>query len=40
MYGLFDSELVNIMRCKSTKDIWDKLKRIHEGDENIKEANL
>ena len=40
MYGLVDSELVKVMICKTTKQIWDKLKSIHEGDDKIKEAKL
>ena len=28
------------MGCKTTKEIWDKLKSTHEGDDNIKEAKL
>jgi len=40
MYGMVDSELVKIMGCKSTKEMWDKLKSIHEGDDKIKEAKM
>jgi len=38
--GLVDSELVKVMNYESTKEIWDKLKSIHEGDMKIKEAKL
>lgn len=40
MCGLSNSELVKIMHCKSSKEIWDKLQSIHEGDAKIKEAKL
>jgi len=38
--GMVDSELVKIMGCKFVKEMWDKLKSIHEGDKKIKEANM
>ncbi|MFX5245122.1 hypothetical protein ABTD35_20140, partial [Acinetobacter baumannii] len=38
--GLVDSELIKVIACKTAKEIWDKLKSIHEGDEKIKEAKL
>ena len=38
--GLVNSELVKVVMCKTSKEIWDKLKSIHEGDEKIKEAKL
>ena len=38
--GLVDGELVKVMMCKTTKEIWDKLQSIHEGDDKIKEAKL
>jgi len=40
MCGLVDRELVRVMNYKSEKEIWDKLKSIHEGDMKIKEAKL
>lgn len=40
MYGLVDSELVKIMGCKCAKEMWEKLKSIHEDDDKIKEAKL
>ena len=38
--GLASSELVKVMHCKSTKEIWDKLKGIYEGDVKVKDAKL
>ncbi|XP_043694135.1 intracellular protein transport protein USO1-like [Telopea speciosissima] len=38
--ALIDSEFVKVMECKSAKQLWDKLKSIHEGDAKIKEAKL
>ena len=40
MCGLSDSELVKVMSCKTSKEIWDKLQSIYEGDKKIKEAKL
>lgn len=40
MCGLVNSELVKIISCKSAKEIWDKLKSIHEGDDKVKETKL
>ncbi|KAJ8645013.1 hypothetical protein MRB53_006761 [Persea americana] len=40
MCGLSYSELVKVMSCKTSKEIWDKLQSIHEGDKKIKEAKL
>lgn len=40
MCRLVNSELVKVMGCKIAKEIWDKLKSIHEGDDKIKEAKL
>lgn len=37
---LFDIEFVKVMRCKSSKETWDKLQRIYEGDAKVKEAKL
>jgi len=36
MCKLVDSELVKVMVCKIGKEICDKLKGIHEGDNKIK----
>lgn len=40
MCGLVDNELVKILGCSTAKEMWDEFKSIHEGDENIKEANM
>ena len=40
MCGLVDSELVKVIACKSAREIWNKLKSIHEGDDKVKEAKL
>jgi len=40
MCVLVDNEMTKVMTCTSTKEIWDKLKSIHEGDVKIKEAKL
>ncbi|KAJ8622112.1 hypothetical protein MRB53_030641 [Persea americana] len=37
MCGLSDSELVKVMSCKTSKEIWDKLQSVHEGDKKIKD---
>ena len=34
--GLEDSEFTKVVQCNSTKEIWDKLKIIYEGDEQFK----
>ena len=28
------------MHCKSAKEIWDKLKKVYEGDDKVKKAKL
>jgi hypothetical protein len=38
--GLSESEFVKVMHCKSTKEIWDKLQNIYEGDDKVKKAKL
>jgi len=40
MCRLVDSEMTKVMTCTSAKEIWDKLKSIHEGDVKIKEVKL
>jgi len=40
MCGLVDNELVKVMNYELEKEIWDKLKSIHEGDVKINEAKL
>jgi hypothetical protein len=38
--GLGESIYTKFMHCKSTKEIWDKLQNIYEGDSKVKEAKL
>ena len=38
--GLIGSEFVKVMHCSSTKEIWDTLKNVYEGDGNVKGAKL
>jgi hypothetical protein len=38
--GLSNPIFVKVMHCKSTKEIWDKLKVIYEGDNKVKETKL
>jgi hypothetical protein len=38
--GLSELDFVKVMHCKSTKEIWDKLQNIHEGDDKVKKATL
>ena len=38
--GLAGSEFVKVMHCESTKELWDKLKNIYEGDAKVKNAKL
>jgi hypothetical protein len=38
--GFTNSICVKVMHCKSTKEIWDKLEFVYEGDEKVKEAKL
>lgn len=33
-------KFMNVMHCKTTKVIWDKLRNIHEGDDKVKLAKL
>jgi hypothetical protein len=40
MGGLANPIFVKVMHCKSTKEIWDKLKFIYEGDGKVKQAKL
>ena len=38
LYSALDSnEFIRVKGCRSTKEIWDKLREIHEGGENVKE---
>ena len=34
--GLIGSKFVKVMHCTSTKEIWDKLKNVYEGDRKVK----
>jgi hypothetical protein len=36
--GLKNPIFVKVMNCKSSKEIWDKLEVIYEGDTKVKEA--
>ena len=38
--GLVSSEFVKVMHCDSAKELWDKLKKVYEGDTKVKNAKL
>jgi hypothetical protein len=38
--GLGDSVYVKVMHCISTKEIWDKLQNVYEGDAKVKATKL
>ena len=38
--GLSDTIFTKFSHCKSTKDIWDKLRNIYERDTKVEEAKL
>jgi hypothetical protein len=38
--GLSDTLFTKVAHCKSTKEIWDNLRNIYEGDTKVKEAKL
>jgi hypothetical protein len=38
--GLSDMVFTKVAHCKSTKDIWDKLQNIYEGDSKVKATKL
>jgi hypothetical protein len=38
--GLVETVFVKVMHCETTKEIWDKLKNIYEGDDKVKVAKL
>ena len=40
MNGLSEMVFTKVAHCKSTKDIWDKLQNIYEGDSKVKVAKL
>jgi hypothetical protein len=37
---MVDSIYVKVMHCDSTKDIWEKLHNVYEGDTKVKVAKL
>lgn len=38
--GLSNNEFVKLMHCASTKETWDKMQRLFEGDAKVKEVRL
>ena len=38
--GLTEKIFVKVMHCETTKEIWDELKNIYEGDDKVKGAKL
>jgi hypothetical protein len=38
--GLAEEEFVKVMHLESAKEMWDKLIRIYEGNEKVKDAKL
>jgi hypothetical protein len=38
--GLSEMVFTKVAHCKSTKDIWDKLQNIYEGDSKFKATKL
>lgn len=38
--GLIETVFVRVMHCEITKEIWDKLKNIYEGDDKVKGVKL
>jgi hypothetical protein len=38
--GLSDTVFTKVAHCKSTKEIWDKLRNIYEGDSKVKATKL
>jgi hypothetical protein len=38
--GLSDTVYTKVAHCKYTKEIWDKLQNIYEGDSKVKEAKI
>jgi hypothetical protein len=38
--GLSETIFTKVAHCKSTKEIWDKLRNIYEGDTKVKAAKL
>ena len=40
MRNLFDLVFVKVMHCDSSKDIWDKIQNIYEGDAKFKGSKI
>jgi hypothetical protein len=40
MNGLGETVFTKVEHCKSTKEIWDKLRNIYEGDSKVKAGKL
>ena len=38
--GITGADFVKVRTCTSTKEIWDKLHTIYEGDDKVKRAKL
>jgi hypothetical protein len=38
--SLVDSLFVKVMHCKTTKDLWDKIQNIYEGDTKVNGVKL
>lgn len=40
MSGLVGSKLVKMMHCGTTKEIWEKLNNIYEGDDKVEKIKM
>lgn len=40
MSGLCESEFIKVMHYEKSKEIWDKLENIHEGDKKVNMVKL
>lgn len=40
MCGLVDSKLLKVMSYSFSKDVWEKLRKIYEGDNKVKKAKM
>jgi hypothetical protein len=40
MNSLSETIFTKVLHCKSTKEIWEKLQNIYEGDSKVKAKNL
>jgi ABC-type uncharacterized transport system substrate-binding protein len=38
--GLSDTVFTNVAHCKFSKEIWDNIRNIYEGNSKVKEAKL